>query len=260
MKVTILILAAVVLCSSILKADPIYSNYGAGMTFTAGTGLTPGYSAVASSFTANANYSVDQLEVAAYRASPDTRDSVEFDIYNDLGGVPGTSLESFALTNIGYYGTDSYAASTPLPGNLIANSVAHPILTSGQEYWIVMSGVSPGDVIWNADGTGIEGAATYLAPDPNSDIPAQWSKLPNYTQGAFAISGTLLPAPEPGTLLMTGAGVCCLLGMVQRRRRHRKDFTEDESASLPLRHRSSWTAPALRLRERQATSHDSLYR
>jgi hypothetical protein len=90
------------------------------------------------------------------------------------------------------------------------------VISGGHQYWIVMSGVSSGDVTWNADGNGQEGAATIIAPDLVNDIAAQWSLLPQYTQGAFLVQGTLLPGPEPGTSLILGSG---LIGIVLIARR-----------------------------------------
>ena len=97
MKLSLLLLAAAVLCSSVLKADLIYTNFGTGHAYTAGVGLTPGYSAVASSFTPGARFAVGQFEFAAFRSGPDIPDSVTFALYDDAAGLPSAQLEAFTL-------------------------------------------------------------------------------------------------------------------------------------------------------------------
>lgn len=223
MKLSLSLLVAAALCSSILKADLIYSNFGANHAFTAGVGLTPGYSAVASSFTPGARYALDSLSAAAFRVGPDTPDSVVFSVYSGAAGLPLSALESFTLSGLSYAAGESdgtsYPALTINSGILTASSLVHPVLEGGQQYWLVMSGVNPGDVTWNSDGNGVEGAATLIAPDILNEVPAHWSALGNYAQGAFEIQGTLLPGPEPATFLMLGSG---LVGIVIRERKRFK--------------------------------------
>jgi hypothetical protein len=214
MNFAVLTLVAATLCSGVLRADIIYSNFGADQSFTAGVGLTPAYSAVASSFMPDATYAVDEYQIAAYLDSPDLPDTVTFSLYNSVNNLPGTSLESFTLTDLGYPAGTDYAASTPPPGILTEASVSNPVVEAGQQYWIVMSGIDPGNVIWNDDGNETVGAAT-LGQD------ATWSLLPNYNQGAFEVDGTLVSGssatPEPSSFL-TLAGGLAGLALARKRR------------------------------------------
>lgn len=218
MKLSLLLLAAAVLCSSVLKADLIYTNFGTGHAYTAGVGLTPGYSAVASSFTPGARFAVDQFEFAAFRSGPDIPDSVTFALYDDAAGLPSAQLEAFTLSGLGYPAGPAYAELSINGGILTVPSIFHPVVEAGHQYWIVMSGVNTGDVTWNADGNGVEGAATVIAPDVQNGVASYWSLLPHYSQGALEVQGTLLPGPEPETFLMLGTG---LTGLIIARRRHR---------------------------------------
>ena len=195
-----------ILCSGIASAGVIYSNFGAGQTFAGGVGLTPAFSAVASSFTPDATYSVDEYQIAAFRASPDTPDTVTFSLYSDANGVPGADIESFTLSGLGYPAGNDFSESTPPPGILSEDSPTNPVLEAGQQYWLVMSGINPGDVTWNDDGNGQTGAA---AQNPDNS----WTLLPNYSQGAFEIDGTLASdaAPEPASFLMLAGGLAAIV-------------------------------------------------
>lgn len=224
MKVSILLFAAAVLCSSVLKAGEIcagpntqtdvciYSNFGEGQSYLLDTGLTPGYSgagAVAVAFTPSFSSTLLNIEVAAFRASSQVPDSVHFAVYDASGegGFPGTLLEGFQLSGFGVANTDpqpgdpvSGSVTTSAAFRVSAASVLHPLLQMGMQYWLVMDGISDsGDFTWNSNSLGRTGAATILAP-PFPGDPALWSALPNYSQGAFALDGN--PTPEPGTLAL----------------------------------------------------------
>lgn len=199
--------ASVCVSPDTLELACIYSNFGSGGAYQQNVGLTPGYSAVGVSFTPNASYLLQNIEVAAYRANGDIPDSVNFSIYSSSGGFPGTLLESFALTGLGI------ADGEPVPGTIVAASALHPLLTAGLQYWIVMDGVGPGDVTWNSNSIGATGAATVLAPEFEGD-PAYWSLLENYAQGTFALDGDP-SVPEPGTLLLA---VSAFTGIYLRRK------------------------------------------
>lgn len=215
MKGSILLFTAAVLCSSILRAAGvctvpdtiqlacIYTNFGSAQSYQQNQGLTPGYTAVAVSFTPAQSFLLMSLEVAAYRADGSIPDAVNFAVYNAAGGFPGDSLESFSLTGLGV------ANGSPAPGTITASSVLHPYLAGGSQYWIVMSGVSPGDVTWNSNSAGRLGAATLIAPGGGEEFP-HWGSLSNYAQGTFALDGDPR-VPEPGTFALgfalVGAGV-----------------------------------------------------
>jgi len=220
MKSLISLIGGLVLASGLLSATPvcgvpdtpdlacIYTNFGAGQSYISNFGLTPGYTAIGVAFTPSASYLLMDIEVAAYRANAQTADSVQFSIYDSSGGFPGAILETFSLTGLGI-------ADDAQTATISAASVLHPLLTAGMQYWVVMHGINPGDVTWNANSTSQFGPATFNAPTEND--PAFWSLLPNHLQGALAVDGEQV-APEPGTLWLC-APLAGSLFFFRRRRR-----------------------------------------
>jgi hypothetical protein len=219
MKVSLLLFGAAVLCSSVLRAGNvctapdtlqlgcIYTNFGEGQTYLQDAGgLTAGYSAVGVGFTAAGSFQLQNIEVAAYRGSAEVSDTVNFSLYGTTAGFPGDLLETFTLTGLGVY------QGEPGPGLLSAQSVLHPLVTGGMQYWLVMEGANAVNVTWGFNSTGVLGAATVVAPVEDVS-PAHWELLPNHTQGAFALDGS--PVPEPSTMALS---VTCLAAAFLGRR------------------------------------------
>lgn len=193
----------------------IYNNFGpsgagdyqADVAWQTGGGLIVAYQQVAIPFQANGSYYLNNLEVAVSRVSGSVADSIHFSIFNNVGGAPasggspGSSLESFALTGLGYPG------GTPPQGTVTVASSLHPLLMSGLFYWVVMTDVnSGGDIVWNYNSSGALGAEGYLPPNASNGDPAAWGAYASYTQGAVALDGT--PAlPEPSTWLLLAGGL-----------------------------------------------------
>lgn len=239
MKAFLLIVGSAVLFSGVLQASDIcaapdtlslhciYSNFGpsesgqyvSGTSYQSGTGLSVAYTQVGIAFQATGSYYLQDLEVAAFRINSNIPDSVQFSVYDNAGsdpaqgGTPGNNLETFTLSGLSYP-IDGLPAD---PGTLTAVSTLHPLLNAGQFYWIVMSGVNPGDVIWNSTTGPQLGSANYLPPDDTTGSPAAWGAYAPYSQGAVALDGTP-GAPEPGTWLLLTAGLG-LTGLVRRRTR-----------------------------------------
>jgi hypothetical protein len=98
----ILILAGLTLCSSVLKADIIYSTFGVNGAYSDGTGImvTDGVNdySIAFQFTPVDNYDLSSIEFVATSAAqtPDLG-SVTLGIFADNSGHPGgTALESLS--------------------------------------------------------------------------------------------------------------------------------------------------------------------
>lgn len=92
-------------------------------------------------------------------------------------------------------------------------STLHPLLQTGETYWIVLESDSPAfvDAVWVASGQNFPVLHGIInSANPTSD----W--YTGYTQGApgMVINGTLVPAPA-------GVGVLALGGLVGTRRRRR---------------------------------------
>lgn len=117
-------------------------------------------------------------------------------IYNDNGGVPGSSLGSLGT------GTAPSAATF----NIVTLSSPAISLLTGQTYWLVMTPNAGSGVFWAGGGFPVDGDA--YASNPNG--AATWLN-PATTCLQFQIDGTQAPTPEPAALAMLGGGLCGLL-------------------------------------------------
>lgn len=209
----VLILAGLVLCGSALRADTIYTNFGAGQAYASGSGVnvadgTNDYS-VAEEFTPGANYDLTSVEFVA--TTQNASNSVTVGIYADNSGVPGaTALESFTYT----------PPSGPLGtlGNLVpvisVSSVLNPELLAGNNYWLVMDGAPSESLFWDQNSSG-----TFGLVETNG-TPGNWLVNPTNpnageTNGVFEIDGRFVSGgptiPEPGAWLLMASGLAVLL-------------------------------------------------
>ena len=191
----ILMVSALALCGSVLKADIIYTNFGPGMAYTDGNGVGVSNGAVeasvAESFTVSgSNYDLSSIEFVASTTTPNASNSVTISIYADSGGVPAaTALESLTLTG----------QLAPFDGSLspvlTVTSVTQPLLTAGSQYWVVMDGPSTEDLHWDQNSTFTVG---FLE---TNGTPGNWINNPNpfalETNAVFEVDGTPPSAPHP---------------------------------------------------------------
>jgi hypothetical protein len=194
MKLSILLFGCAVLCSSVLRADTIsvYSNFDAQNPWNPDFGLTVSR-AVAVPFIVSDTgvpgfvFALSDIELAAM-TSDTSANPVTVGLYDSSGGFPHLGLE---LLN---------ASLSLTPGIVTATSSTHPLLISGQEYWVVLSSPVPG-VTWNAEGGSVLGAASLGT--------SGWTALSTYQQGALQVNASLVDAPEPSTFFP----IFCALGM-----------------------------------------------
>ena len=123
---------------------------------------------------------------------------ISVDLDTNAGGVPGSILESFALTG-----------NSRFPVLRTGTSTLHPLLTAGTTYWLVLT---PGDSVggWYFNNQGLNGA------DYTHDNGTTWATDTQLTP-AFDINGTTTGVPEPSSalLFLTGLGG---IGLYRRRR------------------------------------------
>jgi hypothetical protein len=216
MKLSILLLAGAVLCSTVLRASEItISNYGTGYgngsalgidiadgaSFIAPTSGVPGFS-----------YALSSIEIVAYTTTQDAN-PVSISLYDSLGGLPHNPLETLYLNVL------DFVEDAPLSTYVVStNSITMPHLIGGAQYWFVLSDALSGDVTWVSDGNGSTNPAVYVSTE---DFVG-WTLLgESYAQGSFSAGFDLAPdnAPEPGTFVALGSGLAAVALFTRRRAR-----------------------------------------
>jgi hypothetical protein len=177
--------------------DTYPKNVNAGYYDVRSTGVIAPQ-ALAEQFTPGANYSFSSATLALFSVSGANDFTVSLYDASGPGGTPGTALETFA----------NVAATPDQTTDLVLNSVAHPELLSGDNYYLVAVADGSDTVGGWTISTGAFDYATASA-----DGGATWGAINNGNAAAFEIVGTV---PEPVSLSLLALGAVGLLG---RRRR-----------------------------------------
>ena len=180
------------------NADVIFSNLGAGDTFLfLGQTLSVGSPIGAdqdqgSSFTPLNDFVLTNIELAVDLVSgPNLLDVW---LMRDAGNQPGTIIETFHFV-------DAMGAFGGIHPVLSANSLVHPILTAGNQYWLIASTPGPDEwAVWHLNSTGDFGPNSFRA-----DL-GPWVTSNMGLRSVFRITGTPVAIPEPTLLLLLGVG------------------------------------------------------
>jgi hypothetical protein len=216
-----LIFAGLVLCGSALRADQIYSNFGADFGYAWGSGplVTDGtndYSVAVELPTLNANYLLTSIEFVAAAENPDPTNSVTMSIYADNGGAPGGSaLATDTLTGqlSDFYASDQGPVLTAtFPGTTELNA--------GSRYWVVMDGSIAESLVWEVNST-----RTFGYVETNGTAGNWVNSLPTETNGVFEVDGTLASqgsgggysASEPRASWLLAGGLIAVAFFARRR-------------------------------------------
>jgi hypothetical protein len=179
----------------------VYSDFGPGNSYNtllSGWGITgpsiAGGIEDAMPFVPSGNYSFISADVAAFLDSGPNVLTVTL-AANGAGG-PGAPIESLQLTN---------DLETLVPTIVEADSVNHPVLDSGVEYWLMLSVGDSTVATWNRNSIG--------RTDGWQDIGGGgWTESDDPT-AAFRINGTPLTAvPEPASIALFAAGILAAAG------------------------------------------------
>jgi hypothetical protein len=175
--------------------DHIYWNWRVG-------GHDPVFVPAMSFQVTGGSFRLAQVELALnYALGPDAGPNVAQAILaDDAGGAPGATLESFTFSGMG-----RFRAANPL---MVGDSVLGPTLLDGHRYWIeALAPFRESQVGWGANVTGMLGGSYALDGGP-------WNPVSNVPSGAFRVSGTPIPEPSPGLLLLAGLGMlgACVAG------------------------------------------------
>jgi hypothetical protein len=183
----------------------IYTNIEPGDTFAVGVaiGVVPyfgvfNYAGVG--FNVDQGYTFESMELAASLLSgPNVLDVY---LMTSLGGLPDQVLESFAL--------DNELSNDQATGMVTIDSVTHPELMAGQEYWVVAAGGPTTTVFWQDNVHGIEGpnvsseSLTSLQRDSNRNVVEALEVFGNAT-------------PEPSSWILAAGAL--LLGLIYSQRK-----------------------------------------
>jgi hypothetical protein len=177
----------------------IYNNFGSGQAFNAhsawnvfGSASFFGYRSAAMPFTAGSTVDLFQIDIALSSSGSSGNDRVIVTLKNDSSGLPGQALETWHLAGLPSFLNGSY-----FPEALLSAGPAI-LLTAGQQYWVVASPGAPDTLAeWNVNSTGDAGTIALNHGSWNTE---------RSSRGAYDVLGTA-PTPEPGTLVLLGAGV-----------------------------------------------------
>jgi hypothetical protein len=182
------------------QADIIYSNIQPGDNFGPGVaiGVVPFvgvFNYAGEGFIPTQNYNFDSVEMAASLFSgPNILDVY---LMGTVGGLPTGILESFTLSND--------LSNNPATGMVTIDSLSHPLLEAGMEYWVVAAGGPTTTVFWaqnvhNIMGPNVSGPTlSTLVLDSSSNVIM-----------AMQVDGIAVPEPASWTLLL---GVLGLAGV-----------------------------------------------
>jgi hypothetical protein len=215
MKLSILLFAGAVLCSTILRAadDITVSNFGSGYGAGSALGIdiADGASFIAPSTGLEGFvYALSSLEVVAYTTDP-AANPASLSLYDSVDGLPNNALETLPV-DLSVFDPDA-----PLSSYLVTvNSITAPHLEAGHQYWVVLSDPLSFDVTWISDGDGTTNPAKYV----DDEDQVGWTLVgDSYNQGAFSLDAGIAPetVPEPGTFLGLGSGLAAIALFARRR-------------------------------------------
>jgi hypothetical protein len=119
-------------------------------------------------------------------------------LYTDSGGQPGTLLESWSLTFAPPFSS--------VPSAVTLTSVDQPFLSSGTQYWLVVSTPTPlSEIGWAENDENVIGGRWISSTSVNALV----QDLPGDTTPGIQLNSS--SAPEPATELLIGVGGLVLL-------------------------------------------------
>jgi hypothetical protein len=168
-------------------------------------GVQPGFAAAQEFTTGLQSYVLSQILANLGGFDPGAKNdfTLTATLQSDNGGTPGSVLTTFTYD----------INSIPAAGfaHVAFNPINSVILTSGVNYWFVLSGSSSdgtGGVNWSfTNSTSVEGPGTLPAFNTSNDNGATWNGPFSGQPYQIQVSGTLVPEPAswvPGSLGLAG--------------------------------------------------------
>jgi hypothetical protein len=204
-----LALAALAVAGGGARADIVYSDLGPGGSWDKNNAWVVNssfYQAFAFTPTAATNLSTVELPLGVFSGTND----VKVQVRSSSNNLPGAVLEEFDFQGLG----DPFT-HTDLS---VGESVLHPELMAGQQYWVVvLPGAPDTSAAWNENSIGLFGQTTFSHDGGQTWVVNQFGGGPT---AAFEVTGGPAPAvPEPASLVLLGGGALTLVGYGWRRRR-----------------------------------------
>jgi hypothetical protein len=189
----------------------IFSTFGPGNSYSACCGfgnVAPTRMAYPFIVLPNQNFIFNGAALALSQGIGSTN-AVDISLATDASDQPGAVLETFHLMN----------ALGPAGANnppVLVNSLLNPLLLAGAQYWLIETP--------SVSGNGVNWLTAFIVPNPaqraTSDGAGPWtvSTVASISNpGAFSISGTASPTPEPSTIMLFAIGLL-ILGAASLRR------------------------------------------
>jgi hypothetical protein len=183
-----------------------------------GIGHTPSYSPGdtgdvfgATGFTPSQEFQLTSIQIAlGYVAGFPSNGPNEADVslVSDTGGLPGSTIESWQLTDL---------PATTFPSPLITvSSVLNPILLPGNQYWVIATAGPDTFDTWTFTLAG-SSFSPLAVNDTLNGVASGWVLNGSGRQGALAVSGDAVP--EPSTLATVTLAFVLLTAYKARSRR-----------------------------------------
>ncbi len=193
--------------SAVEASTVIFSNLGPGDIFSNAGQLISGPTSifgdqdVGSQFIAQKTAALDFMELAL--TSDNVTPSLDVWLMSDAGGLPGSIVEAFSLSNVPH--VSSCPPVCPVPPLTVATSVLHPTLLAGTQYWIIAS-TSGNTGSFRLNFTGDIGTVGRVNGGP-------WIAAPLATASAFRVNGNDISTavPELASIWLLTLGIAGVL-------------------------------------------------
>jgi hypothetical protein len=208
------VLTLLFMAPTVSRADVIFTNFGGGLSYNTSNANSVGNAfdgnnyAQGDTFTSGVTESLQSLTIALSCFGPNAcPDNFFVQLNANSAGAPGAALESFSVTG----------ASLGLLGNnnapLVLNSVLHPLLGAGTEYWVSVRSDLNDSIGWNLNTTGDISSEAI-----STDGGVNWFSPSGLTPGAYEVDGNSGAVPEPASVPVL-ASMIAVIGVLTWRRR-----------------------------------------